>query len=264
MAISLSDLKQVRATRPPRIIIYGVQGIGKTSLAASFPNPVFLQAEEGTPGDLELTSFGEINNYDTAMEALGALYEEDHNFKTMVLDTLDAFEPMVWAKTCAVNKWDTIESPDYGKGYVAADEQWRQFLEGVNALRRERNMCTVLIAHCIPERFEDPVIGTYNKYALNLHKRGSAILQHDADVVLFANYAASLKKIDAGFNKKTAHAEGGGQRFLYSEERPAFRAKNRYSMPPLIPYKKGDVWEALVKYFPGFDDSEIASHEEAA
>jgi len=101
MALSLSDLKRVRADQPPRILMYGPPGIGKTSLAAEFDAPVFLQVEEGTPGDLELDSFGKIESFGQLMEALGVLYTEDHAFKTVVVDSVTELERLVFAETCA-------------------------------------------------------------------------------------------------------------------------------------------------------------------
>ena len=258
MAISLSDLRQVKATLPPRVICFGVQGIGKTSLAMEFPSPVFLQCEEGTPGGgAELTSFGRLTCFQDVMDALGALYSEEHTYKTVVVDTLDALEPWVWTQTCLINKWDSIESPGYGKGFLEADTQWREFLDGVAALRRDRAMCVLLLAHCSPERFEDPVIGPYARYNLNIHKRGAALLKYEADILLFANYAASVQKTDTGFNRQSRHAEGGGKRMLYTEERPAFYAKNRFNMPPIIPFEKGQAWAALSPYLPGFDTEKM-------
>ena len=101
MGISLSDLRTVRADKPPRILVYGPPGIGKTTLAAEFPSPVFLQVEDGTPGDLELVSFGKLDSFGAVMAALEALYVEDHDFQTIVVDSVTELQKLVFAETCA-------------------------------------------------------------------------------------------------------------------------------------------------------------------
>src|ERR1700761_6983907 len=98
MAISISQLRRITATQPPRVLIYGPPGMGKTTLASEWPNPIYLQVEEGTPGDLEISSFGKLESSDEVMEAISSLYTEDHAGQTLVLDSLDRFEPLVWAK----------------------------------------------------------------------------------------------------------------------------------------------------------------------
>lgn len=258
MAISLSSLRKVTATEPPRILLYGVVKIGKTTLAAEFPDPVFLQIEEGTPGDIELTSFGKLKTFDEVMDAFGALYAEDHDFRTVVVDSLDMLEPLVWAETCRRNGWKSIEDPGYGKGYVEAENVWRDYVEAVNALR-ERGMIVVQIAHCETVRFEPPGTEPYNRYNIKLHKRASALVSQEADVIAFMNYDVNLKKTDVGFNKKTTHAEGGGQRIVHLEERPAFIAGNRYGMPARITYKRGQGYAELSKYFPGVVPTEVTA-----
>jgi hypothetical protein len=253
MAISLSDLKKVRSTLPPRLLIYGVAGIGKTSLAAEFPNAVFLQTEEGTPGGTEIDTFGVLSSYGSVVEALGSLYSEDHDFQTVVLDSLDALEPMVWAETCSRNNWRTIEDPGYGKGYLAADGTWREFIDGCNALRRDRGMTVIWLAHSAVDRFEQPGSAPYNRYDLRLQKRGAAILTDEADAILFMNTKVSVKETDAGFNKKALHAEGGGTRWLFTDGRPAFIAKNRYGLPDSVMIPPGKGYAALAPHLPGAD-----------
>lgn len=250
MAVSLKDLRQVRATLPPRNLIYGPPGMGKTSLAASFPDPVFIQIEDGTPSDLEIASFGQLESYQSVLEAIAALYQEQHSYKTLVIDSLDKLQPLLWQHLCNINKWDSIETPGYGKGYTEGDGLWNDLIAGCNALRRDAGMGIVLIAHSDVERFDDPAAASYSRHQPRLHKRARAIVEDEVDTILFLNREATIKTEDAGFNKKRAHAEGGQSIWIYTEGRPAFMAKNRYGMKPKILYEKGKGYDALAQYFP--------------
>lgn len=248
MAKSLSSLRKVRAEFPPSLVAYGVHGIGKTSFAAEFPDPVFIQAEQGTPGGVEIESFGEIETFADVLDSIGALLTEPHDRKTVVIDSLDAMEPMVWGHVCKENGWANIETPGFGKGYIIVDEAWREFLGGCKALNRA-GMAVVMIAHSDITRFDSPTSDPFSRYGVKLHKRAAALVQEEADIVAFFNYRTVLKEKDVGF-KKIAHGEGSGSRIMHFEERPGFLAKNRYKMPNSIEYKAGAGYSAIAQYFP--------------
>lgn len=255
MAISIKDLRQVKATQPPRCMIYGPPGIGKTTLAAEWPKPIFLQVEDGTPSDLSLTSFGRLTSYNDVMEALAALYTEEHGGRTVVIDSLDKLEPLVWAKVCEDNQWQNIETPGYGRGYVSADAMWRELLEGMNALRRDKDMGIVYIAHSTIETVNDPLTASYSRYDIRLHKRAVAIFQDEVDAILFLNQDVTLKMNDPTGKAKSGpgarvRADGGGNRWIHATPRPAFVAKNRYGLPDKLQYERGKGYEQLGGYFP--------------
>lgn len=252
MAISLASLQRKSTPKPPRIMVYGVAGVGKTTLGTMAPSPVFLQTEDS---EVDVPTFGLLRSYGEIMEAIASLYTEPHEFKSVVLDSIDWTEPLVWAETCRVNNWQTIETPGYGKGPGAALEQWRSMLDGLNSLRDERGMSIIMIGHAEIRRFDSPESDPYDRYQPKLQRSASALLQEHVDAVLFANYRTSVVKAEAGFNKKVARGVGGGERLLHTNERPAFIAKNRFNLPDSIPLD----WTALAGMIPYYAVPEPAA-----
>ncbi len=187
MAITLAQLNRASAPKPPRILIHGVAGVGKTTFAAEAHKPVFVQTEDGL-GTLAAAHFPLSRTFDEVIEALAALYTEAHDFATVVIDSVDWLEPLVWARACRDNGWSSIEDAGYGKGYVACLGLWRQYVDGLNALRDDRGMTVVQIAHTDIKRFDSPEHDPYDRYVIKLHARAAALLQEHSDVVLFANY----------------------------------------------------------------------------
>lgn len=251
MALSLDNLVKKRADKPPRMVIYGVPGVGKTTLAAEFPSPIFLQTEEGA-GALELTTFQAepFRSFAEVEEAIVLLFEGEHAFRTVVIDSLDWLEPLVWAEACRRNGWASIEEPGYGKGYIETDAVWRHLLKGLDALRQHRGMNVVMLAHEQIKTFADPERESYDTYQLRLHRRAADILTEFADVIGFMNFSISIEKEKAGF-KATAKAKGSGQRMLHLSQRPSFVAKNRYGMPDSIMINPGAGYAALAPHLPG-------------
>lgn len=272
MAINLASLRRGGERKPPRILIYGTHGIGKTSIAAGAEAPVFLQTEDGL-GMLDAPTFGLLRTFDEVMQAITALYTEPHEFKTVILDTLDWLEPMVWAEASRINGWQNIEQPGYGKGYIAAMDVWRQLLEGLNALRDDKGMAIIMLAHCDIKKFESPESEPYDRYIIKLQARASSLIQEHVDCLLFANYRVSIvrDKITPIGKKEDgrARAIGGGGRVIYAEERPAFLAKNRFSMPAQIamPDVASQMWPAIAQHIPFYQTpttTQTATQQDAA
>jgi hypothetical protein len=247
----MSPIHAATATLPPFILIHGAEGVGKTTLAASFPSPVFLQTENGCPAGLTIQTFGLLESFKAVPEALAHLASEPHDFRAVVIDSIDVLEAFIWADICATQGWASIEAPGFGKGYVVADRWWRDILAALEYLRRERGMIVVLIAHSAIEVISDPRAASYTSYQLRLHKRARGIVQDAADVIGFLAPDLNIQTEDAGFGRKRNRADGGSTRWLHVEGRPSFTAKNRYGMPPKIMVPKDfDYSAALAPYFP--------------
>ena len=241
MAISLSSLQRT-IKKPPRIIIHGEAKVGKTTFACSAPNPVVIQTEDGL-GQIDVDSFPLATCYEDVIDALSALYAEEHEFKTLVFDSLDWFETLVWEKACRENNVSSIEDikGGWGKGYIEAAYYWRLFFDGVTALRDHKGMTVIMTAHSEIKRMEDPSLPAYDCRGLKLHKRAAAIAEEYADCILYASIQTNTITEDAGFNKKRVRATSTGNRILHTIGQPAFLAGNRYSLPSPLPLS----WESF-------------------
>ncbi len=255
MAISLSNVVRGRSNKPPRVVIYGVGGIGKTTFASDAPNPIFLCTEEGTgaldvarfepePGRTVLASWNEL------LDCIDALLTQEHEFQTVVLDSIDFAEPLLWSHVGANvpdDKGRKVESiVDYGfmKGErVHAPRFLRELLAGLDALH-SKGIGVILIAHNKIKRFEPPDAPAYDRYQLKLDDAAAAIVYDWADFVGFAQYKVHVKTEGKGFDERT-RALGTGERILYTEERPAWAAKNRYGLPSELPLSWAAFQDAI-------------------
>lgn len=255
-AAILSEVTDAPVNEPPRIVIYGDPGMAKTSLAASFPKPIFLQTEDGKPRDVSFKTFGLISSYDELIRRLSGLYWGEHDYATVVLDSITATEKLVFAKTCELgdekgNKKKNIEDFGYGKGYVYAQRQWQNLMTWLYALRRDRGMAVILTAHSRIERFDDPETTSYDRYEIDLHAKSVGIITREVDAILLLKGTVSVVEEDRGFNKKRPRGEGGDSIFIHATPKPAYVAKNRYNMPARMLFPRGKGYETLKPYLPG-------------
>lgn len=244
MAISLKSLRKTGVARPPRIVVYGTHGIGKSTFAAQAPNPVFIQTEEGLDA-INVTAFPVCQSFEDMMEAIGSLASEDHEFNTVVLDSADWAENLVHKKVAQDNNVATIDAIGYGRGYKAATEYWRQILDGFDHLRAAMDMQVILLAHTQVKRFDDPLADPYDRYQLDLHHGSASLISEWCDILCFANQQYSTVKSDVGFNQKVTRAVGSGNRVLYTQERPGWQAKSRWPIPDMLPLDYPKFADAL-------------------
>lgn len=238
MSFDLSSIKAGRSTRKPRTTIYGESGLGKTTFACGAPSPIVLMTEDGL-GQIEVPHFPLAKSFDDVMSAIGTLYTEDHGFQSLVVDSLDWLEPLVWKATCADHGKNSIEEFGYGRGYVEASNYWRQFMDGITALRDEKDMWVILIAHSQIVHVEDPLMPAFDSHSLKLHKKAAALVEEFSDVIGFCSLKMlTIDEKKESFTDKDAkrtRAKTTGERQLHVAPSPAFVAKNRYALPPVLP-----------------------------
>lgn len=236
MAFDLSSITRGRSMKAPRIFLYGVEGLGKTTFASRAPNPVFLFTEEGQ-GLLDVARFPLVASSADVLSAIDSLIREQHDFETLVLDTADWLEQIIFREIDARHEPKDLA---YGKGAVIAANRWSEILAGLDAVR-DAGMSVIILGHSTIKRFDSPETEPYDRYQPKLQDRTSALIREWADAVFFGNYRVVVRKTDVGFNKEVARGISTGERLMYTSEKPSHMAKNRWGLPESLPLS----WEAL-------------------
>lgn len=225
--IPIKKGKQVRAQR---ITIYGVEGIGKSTLAASAPNPLFIDTEMGT-AQLDVARV-EAYEFEHVVATIQALLMEEHEYKTLVLDTADNLKRYCEEVTLRENKWNSLETPGFGKGFRMAFEKFKLLVNLLDQLIF-RGIHVLNICHAKVLRINPPDTSEYNKYCLKVSDSNKdnddsrLFLKEWSDCVLFCNYDTT---VSSSQQKATKH-----ERVIHTTSSPAWEAKNRYNLPETMP-----------------------------
>lgn len=239
--MQLNSLVKGKRVQPVRCVLYGVEGIGKTTFGANAPAPIFLGAEDGT-AQMDVTRFPTPETWQEVLDAVRVLASEEHKFETLVLDTLDWAEPMLWAHICKRDGFANVEAYGYGKGHSAALDEWRVFLSALERMRRDRPMHVILVAHSWIKPFKNPEGEDFDRYELKLQSKAAGLIKEWADCVLFSNYETFATK-DA--RTKKVKGVDTGARLLYTNRRAAYDAKNRYGLPESLPLSWAEFETAM-------------------
>lgn len=209
--LALANLIVEHPSVTPRIVILGDSGVGKTTYASKFPNPVFLDVEFGT-GALDVPTIP-IREMKDLRVAVDALVSEKHDFKTVIIDSIDWLEEIIVREVCSTRNAKSLGDFDYGKGYAMLSDDWKRVLVTLDRLRA-RGLIVVLIAHARAETVKRPDIAEYERMSVALRRvddRGRVI--EWADVIVYI-----LR-------------QKGGKREFAVEPKPGFAAKTRYTIP---------------------------------
>jgi len=235
MAFDLSSITKGKMDRPPRVVIYGEHGLGKSTFAAGAPYPIFIPTEDGL-GNLDVHAFPVAKSIDDVSEAIRSLITEDSEYKTCVIDSADWLEELI--ATHVAEEYSEKER-SFGRDSILIADEFSKVLRGLDMLL-SRGMAIVVTAHAEVKRFDDPMGESYDRYRIKLQKRNASRLQEWADIVGFASHDSMIVKDGEGFSKKNRAVETG-HRVLRLSRTPAYDAKNRFGLPDELPL----TWSAL-------------------
>ena len=223
-----------KRARAQKVVIYGTEGIGKSSLASQFPEPLFIDTE-GSTDNMDVARLDKPTSWIMLNNQIAFIKANPTVCKTLVIDTIDWAESLCVDNLCAMHGKKGIEDFGYGNGYVYAKEEMGRFLNKLQDLI-EIGINVVLTAHTQIRKFELPdEMGSYDKYELKLGKKTSSqtapLVKEWADLLLFCNYKTYLISQEKSTKKKAQ----GNQRVMYTEHNPAWDAKNRHGLPSELP-----------------------------
>ncbi len=211
-----------------RGVLYGTEGIGKSTLAAQWPNPVILDTEDGT-GRIDCARV-RCHDWMTLYGALVDLAGDPHGFASVVIDSVDWAERSLLEHMLRKDGKRSVEDYGFGKGFVKLCEQFGTLL-GLCDQLVDRGVHVLLVGHSTVKRTTPPDMDEgWDRYELKLSKQVGPLVKEWADVLLFANYRTRLVEGQDGRTR----AKGGKERLVYTERTAAFDAKNRYGLAPEI------------------------------
>jgi hypothetical protein len=222
------EILKTRKNNPPRILIHADHGLGKSSLGAAAPNPIFIQTEDGLE-NIDTNAFPLCKDFQTVLEQLSYLYAQPHEFNTLVLDSLDWCETLIAQHVCKEGNKQSISDFGYGAGFQAMLEQFGRIIKALTAIREERGMIIVLIAHSQIKEYGNPLGSNYDRHCIKLREKNAELFLEWADLVGFLHFSVFTNTKKDGFSE-TTKALGGVDRVLSCSPSAAYVSKNRYGI----------------------------------
>lgn len=243
--VQIAGISVGKKEKPPIVVIYGPDGVGKSSFGADAPMPVFLGPEDGT-SNLDVARFDGVTTFADIRKNVKRLMNEKLPFQTCVLDSLDHIEPLLWKEICVASNAAVIEDAfgGFGRGFTRANQLWAELIADLKWLRDNKKMNIIAIAHSQIKTMNDPSQPLpYDRYMLKLNEKAAALWRESADAVLFVNYETVVRKEKKSDQKAKAYGED--KRILFTQRRPSHDAKNRYGLPYEMPFELGFAWNVF-------------------
>lgn len=221
-----------------RVGIYGTEGVGKSTFASQFPGAVFIDTE-GSTTHMDVARFDSPESFQDVLNQLAYVLGHSEEIGTVVIDTVDWLEKLLFKAVCEEKKIQNIEDLGYGKGYVYAKQKMQGLLELLDSIIG-RGVHVVLVCHSMIRKFELPdEMGSYDRYMLKLNEKNIApLIKEWVDMLLFVNYKTDIVTAADG---KTKKARGGQKRVMYANHSACWDAKNRFGLPDEMPFEYDQV-----------------------
>lgn len=232
---------------PIKGIIYGHNGVGKSTFASHSKNPIFLDLE----GNIDHLSVDKqpLRSFEEVEEFLKGLIAETHDYATVVIDSIDKVEALARIYIEQMYK-SAPQKLEYGRLYVYTADLFTSILNKLDILRDQKKMNVILISHAAIKRCENPLYKSYDKFELRVHERVASVVCDWAHFILFAVNDLSFEQgEDLGFNKTRERVRTNDRRLLYTTGNTAYVAKNVYDLPRTMPIDWNTFITAVKNYY---------------
>jgi len=237
----LDQVKGKKEIKPLTVLFYGVHGIGKTSFASGAEKPIFIGVEENH--EFDVSRFPAVKSWTQLKDQLTSLMKEKHDYRTLVLDTIDGLEEIAQKEILSgkdAQKSMATALGGYGKAYEKMADMFIELRDNYIVKLRDAGMQIIILAHSEKSKFEDPMLAiNYDTYSTAIHKACKHIFQDWCQAILFSNY--DLVRAENSSGKEYAESMDG-KRVIYTEERPSHVGKNRFDLPYELDFPKQGAW----------------------
>lgn len=230
------EITRGKIQKAKKVVVYGPEGIGKSTFASQFPAPVFIDTE-GSTAAMDVARLPRPTSWNMLLKEVEYIKSHPETCRTLVIDTIDWAEQLCVDHICSIHNKKGIEDFGYGNGYVYTKEEFGRFLNRLSDVI-EVGVNIVLTAHAQLRKFEQPdELGAYDRWELKLGKKTqsqtSPLVKEWADMLLFCNYKTYSVATDKDGKK---HKAQGGKRVMYTSHHPCWDAKNRYGLPEMCDF----------------------------
>mgnify|MGYP001615343920 FL=1 len=246
--MTLANVVKGKIAAPFRVALVATEGLGKSTWAAGAPSPVVIDADNGTKlVDIEgWRGENRPQSWEDVFDAIETLGRDQHRYQTLVIDTVDAIEPLCWAFICRRDGKKSIEDYGYGKGYTAALDEWRRLIAALERLIKARGMNVILLAHAQVKAFKNPLGADFDRYGMKIHEKAAGLIREWVDASLMGLYEDFAVKDES----KRVRGVSSGARIVHTQRCAAWDAKNRYNLPETLPLCFEDFAAAIAGQAP--------------